>query len=266
MGRHRPKEPSLTKLQLMLAFSLVSTAPWTTLWSAPQLPPIVVDPSASILRKGTQHLEQAIYVSNSSLSVIEVAETLDTLMPVITVLASFITTPLQRDSVNLRRAAEVTLEATPRMSHVDLDDLVSHEEDLAYRGHRPVAASAYWSLLFLDFFEHILEGVIKKSSITLDPSPNKEKEANAAIRQAGRDAYDKTYAHHHNRVVRAIARKVFDFLPPREVFYRALGDAGADRHRWGKHLRRDFEGFLKASRPFVKRMRGHFSEAPAPTF
>ena len=94
MGRHRPKEPSLTKLQLMLAFSLVSTAPWTTLWSAPQLPPIVVDPSASILRKGTQHLEQAIYVSNSSLSVIEVAETLDTLMPVITVLASFITTPL----------------------------------------------------------------------------------------------------------------------------------------------------------------------------
>ena len=67
MGRHRPKEPSLTKLQLMLAFSLVSTAPWTTLWSAPQLPPIVVDPSASILRKGTQHLEQAVYVSNSSL-------------------------------------------------------------------------------------------------------------------------------------------------------------------------------------------------------
>ena len=53
---------------------------------------------------------------------------------------------------------------------------------------------------------------------------------------------------------------------PREVFYRALGDAGADRHRWGKHLRRDFEGFLKASRPFVKRMRGHFAEAPAPTF
>ena len=265
MGRYRPKEPSLTKLQLMLAFSLVSTAPWTTLWSAPQLPPIVVDPSASILRKGTQHLEQAIYVSNSSLSVIEVAETLDTLMPVITVLASFITTPLQRDSVNLRRAAEVTLE-TSRQSHVDLDDLVSHEEDLQYRGHRPVAASAYWSLLFLDFFEHILEGVIKKSSITLDPSPNKEKEANAAIRQAGRDAYDKTYAHHHNRVVRAIARKVFDFLPPREVFYRALGDAGADRHRWGKHLRRDFEGFLKASRPFVKRMRGHFAEAPAPTF
>ena len=265
MGRHRPKEPTLTKLQLLLGFSLVSTAPWTTLWSAPQLPPIVVDPSASILRKGTQHLEQAIYVSNSSLSVIEVAETLDTLMPVITVLASFITTPLQRDSVNLRRAAEVTLESS-RQSHVDLDDLVSHEEDLAYRGHRPVAASAYWSLLFLDFFEHILEGVIKKSSITLDPSPNKEKEANAAIRQAGRDAYDKTYAHHHNRVVRAIARKVFDFLPPREVFYRALGDAGADRHRWGKHLRRDFEGFLKASRPFVKRMRGHFAEAPAPTF
>jgi len=155
MGRHRPKEPTLTKLQLILGFSLVSTAPWTTLWSAPQLPPIVVDPSASILRKGTQHLEQAIYVSNSSLSVIEVAETLDTLMPVITVLASFITTPLQRDSVNLRRAAEVTLESS-RQSHVDLDDLVSHEEDLAYRGHRPVAASAYWSLLFLDFFEHIL--------------------------------------------------------------------------------------------------------------
>ena len=50
------------------------------------------------------------------------------------------------------------------------------------------------------------------------------------------------------------------------MFYRALGDAGADRHRWGKHLRRDFEGFLKASRPFVKRMRGHFAEAPAPTF
>ena len=149
MGRHRPKEPSLTKLQLMLAFSLVSTAPWTTLWSAPQLPPIVVDPSASILQKGTQHLEQAVYVSNSSLSVIEVAETLDTLMPVITVLASFITTPQQRDSVNLRRAAEVTLESS-RQSHVDLDDLVSHEEDLAYRGHRPVAASAYWSLLFLD--------------------------------------------------------------------------------------------------------------------
>ena len=168
MGRHRPKEPSLTKLQLMLAFSLVSTAPWTTLWSAPQLPPIVVDPSASILQKGTQHLEQAVYVSNSSLDVLQVAETLDTLMPVITVLASFITTPLQRDSVNLRRAAEVTLE-TSRQSHVDLDDLVSHEEDLAYRGHRPVAASAYWSLLFLDFFEHILEGVLRKGTVTLDP-------------------------------------------------------------------------------------------------
>ena len=269
MGRHRPKEPSLTKLQLMLAFSLVSTAPWTTLWSAPQLPPIVVDPSASILQKGTQHLEQAVYVSNSSLDVLQVAETLDTLMPVITVLASFITTPLQRDSVNLRRAAEVTLETTNcgrRDCHVDLDDLVSHEEDLAYRGHRPVAASAYWSLLFLDFFEHILEGVLRKGTVTLDPSADKEKEANAAIRQAGRDAYDKTYAPHHNRVVRAIARRVFDFLPPREVFYRALGDAGADRGRWGKHLRRDFESFLKASRPFVKRMRGHFSEAPAPTF
>ena len=35
-------------------------------------------------------------------------------MPVITVLASFITTPLQRDSVNLRRAAEVTLETRDR--------------------------------------------------------------------------------------------------------------------------------------------------------
>ena len=106
-----------------------------------------------------------------------------------------------------------------------------------------------------DFFTNV---IVRKA--------NARKEANAAIRQAGRDAYDKTYAHHHNRVVRAIARKVFDFLPPREVFYRALGDAGADRHRWGKHLRRDFEGFLKASRPFVKRMRGHFAEAPAPTF
>ena len=82
---------------------------------------------------------------------------------------------------------------------------------------------------------------MRKGTVTLDPSPNKEKEANAAIRQAGRDAYDKTYAPHHNRVVRAIARRVFDFLPPREVFYRALGDAGADRGRWGKHLRRDFE-------------------------
>ena len=143
MGRHRPKEPSLTKLQLMLAFSPRLHRPWTTLWSAPQLPPIVVDPSASILQKGTQHLEQAVYVSNSSLDVLQVAETLDTLMPVITVLASFITTPLQRDSVNLRRAAEVTLETTcgRRDCHVDLDDLVSHEEDLQYRGHRPVAAS-----------------------------------------------------------------------------------------------------------------------------
>ena len=176
MGRHRPKEPSLTKLQLMLAFSLVSTAPWTTLWSAPQLPPIVVDPSASILQKGTQHLEQAVYVSNSSLDVLQVAETLDTLMPVITVLASFITTPLQRDSVNLRRAAEVTLETTNcgrRDCHVDLDDLVSHEEDLAYRGHRPVAASAYWSLLFLDFFELIAKAKKRRRWVSIGPPRKK---------------------------------------------------------------------------------------------
>ena len=42
-----------------------------------------------------------------------------------------------------------------------------------------VNAFVFVLAFFLDFFEHILEGVIKKSSITLDPSPNKEKEANA---------------------------------------------------------------------------------------
>jgi len=269
MGRYyRSKEPSLAKLQLMLAFSLVSTAPWTTLWSAP-VPTIIVDPTASILQKGQGHLEKAVYVSNSSLDVLQVAETLDTLMPVITVLASFITTPLQRDSVNLRRAAEVTLEATPcsqKSCHVDLDELVINERDMAYRGHRPVAASAYWSLLFLDFFENILEGVLRRAPVALDASPDKDKEANQALREAGQEAYDKTYALHHNRVVRAIARKAFAFLPPREVFYRALGDSGADRRKWGKHLRKDLETFLKASRPFVKRMKGHFAEAPPPTF
>ena len=65
-------------------------------------------------------------------------------------------------------------------------------------------------------------------------------------------------------MVRAIARKVFDFLPTRELFYRALGDAGADRKRWDRDLKRDLEQYLGALRPTVRRLKTHFAEgAPA---
>ena len=93
-------------------------------------------------------------------------------------------------------------------------------------------------------------------------APAKEYDAlaDAAIRESAREAYSHSYAPHHNRVVRAIARKVFDFLPSREVFYRALGDAGADRKRWDRDLKRDMEQCLTALRPTVKRLKRHFAE------
>ena len=90
--------------------------------------------------------------------------------------------------------------------------------------------------------------------MTLDPSAEKEKEANAAIRQAGRDAYDKTYAPHHNRVVRAIARRVFDFCLLGGVLPR-VGRRRCRSRTVGQAPEARLLSFLKASRPFVKRMR-----------
>jgi len=229
-------------------------------WGATTTAAPVIE-TGSILRTSQTHFEHAVLVSNHSVSVLDLASGVDALMPVITVLASFVTTPLQKDTRNLRNAASLALEPSAR-TPVDLEALVRDERALAgYVGHRPVEASAYWSLLFLDFFEHILDGVLARGERTLDASgPEGEKTANRAIRDAAVDAYDRTYAKHHNAVLRAIARKVLNFLPSREKFYTAFGKNGRDRKRWSRDLRGELKSFLGALRPCLARLKDHFAE------
>jgi len=265
----RRNETALSMVHFALALVCVAPGPFSA-WTTPLAPSPALD-SPSILQLSRAHMEKASAAHDGSVDVMSLGRGVSELMPVVRVLASFVSTPLGRDADNLQSAAGLAINAghcaRPPCSSVDLGALVKNEEAIArdYRGHRPVAASAYWSLLFLDFFERIIEGVLERKDRTLATAAREhDKRADEALRESARAAYAKSYAPHHNRVVRAIANKVFDFLPTREVFYRALGDAGTDRKRWDRDLKRDLEQYLSALRPTVRRLKSHFKAGAPP--
>ena len=125
-----------------------------------------VEDMSSILKVSQSHLERAMFVSNTSLSVVDLASGVDALMPVVAVLASFVSKPLKKDSTNLRKAAELQLTFDGSSAFVDLETLVADELRLANSvRNRPIAASAYWTTLFLEFFEKICAGVLERSEL-----------------------------------------------------------------------------------------------------
>ena len=90
---------------------------------------------SSILRESQRHLESAVNYS-TSMDVVELARSIETLMPVVDVLASFVAKPLRKDSGNLQRAA------TSR-DIVDLEALVARERE-------PGDGRHCWSLLAIN--------------------------------------------------------------------------------------------------------------------
>ena len=213
-------------------------------------------PWASILLESKRHLEGALNYS-SSMNVIELASSVEALMPVVDVLASFVSKPLRKDSGNLRRAASTS-------DLVDLEKLVDDERRIAGKRDSVVATSAYWSYLFLDFFERLLHGVMENADAALDESKETDDSANAVIRVSAQSAYDAVYAPQHNFIIRKIARGVLNFIPHRERFFVAFGRSGSERKYWKSQLKKELTSFLGALRPCLTRLRDHFSKDGIP--
>lgn len=226
-------------------------------WRGPRgqtLDPLL-DADASILRLSRGHLVAAARHSNFSLDVGEIAEGIEHLLPVVGVLASFVSKPLRKDALNLRTAAAG--------GDGDLASLVSRELHERESDDRPIAASAYWSFLFLGFFETIVDGVLAAPD-AFDAAAAADARADAAIRDSAKVAYERHYAPQHNVVVRAVARKVLNFIPGRERIFRAFGRPGADRARWHGELRAELRSFLGAVRPCLQRLEDTFRGHPLP--
>ena len=206
---------------------------------------------SSILRESQRHLESAVNYS-TSMDVVELARSVEALMPVVDVLASFVAKPLRKDSGNLQRAA------TSR-DIVGLEGLVAREREVAGKRDSVVATSAYWSYLFLDFFERLLRGVEEQGDAAFDPDVARDDGANAVIRDSAQRAYDAVYAPQHNFLVRKIARGVLSFIPHRERFFVAFGTSGSDRKEWKRALKDELTSFLGALRKCNKRLQDHFA-------
>ena len=250
MGRHRPKEPSLTKLQLMLAFSASSPRPRGRR-SGPRRKsafsvarPIVVDPSAFIdptkghaaPGAGRLRLQQLVDVLSP------VAEPRDAH-------ARHYRTGILHHDAAARGAAETAsicglgrqrshardLETEPRRPRRPREPR-GGPGVLAHEGHGPVAASAYWSCSSWMFFvEHIRRrACCGRAPWTLDPfTKQRERAANAAIRQAGVASTPTTRRMRPTTTeptwaaVRSRGGCSISCLLGQQVPYRALGDAGA---------------------------------------
>lgn len=206
---------------------------------------------ASILRLSQSALDSAVF-NASSLDAFHLAAGVESLLPVVGVLASFVAAPLKKDAAQLRSAALAGGDER------GLDALVAAER--ASTGTEAVAASAYWSFLFLGFFESIVDGVLARNeAFEVD-----DVRADLAIRDSAKDAYEKHYAPRHGRVVRAIARKILNFAPSRERLFRALKGSGAARERWAGDLRGELHRWRGAVRPCVARLEATFRRDGVP--